>query len=98
MNDVINYLHRHVRPTRPIVHLTQQTLCPGVNLLVRDADCSSPFSSKFKNALNLDRLCGLVIRIPGYRSRGPAFDSRALPDFLSSSGSETGSTQPREDN
>jgi hypothetical protein len=37
-----------------------------------------------------DRLCGLVVRVPGYRTRGP--------DFLSSSGSETGSTQPREYN
>jgi hypothetical protein len=41
-----------------------------------------------------DRLCGLVIRVPGYRSRGPGFP--ALPDFLRSSGSETGPTQPRE--
>jgi hypothetical protein len=32
-----------------------------------------------------DRLCGLI-RVPGYRSRGPT-----LPDFLRSSGSETGS-------
>jgi hypothetical protein len=23
-----------------------------------------------------DRLCGLVVRVPGYRSRGPGFDSR----------------------
>jgi hypothetical protein len=22
-----------------------------------------------------DRLCGLVVRVPGYRSRGPGFDS-----------------------
>jgi hypothetical protein len=22
---------------------------------------------------NLDRLCGLVVRVPGYRSRGPGF-------------------------
>jgi hypothetical protein len=40
-----------------------------------------------------DRLCGLVVRVPGYRSRGPA-----LPDFLRSSGSGTEFTQPREDN
>jgi hypothetical protein len=24
----------------------------------------------------LDRLCGQVVRVPGYRSRGPGFDSR----------------------
>jgi hypothetical protein len=23
----------------------------------------------------VDRLCGLVVRVPGYRSRGPEFDS-----------------------
>jgi hypothetical protein len=44
-----------------------------------------------------DRLCGPVVRVPGYRSevlvRFPA-----LPDFLTSSGSGTGSTQPREYN
>ena len=40
----------------------------------------------------MDRLCGLVVRVSGYRYRGPGF----LPDFLSSSGSGTGSTQPRE--
>jgi hypothetical protein len=43
-----------------------------------------------------DRLCALVVRGPDYR--GPGFDSLALPDFLRSSGSGTGSTQPREDN
>jgi hypothetical protein len=26
----------------------------------------------------LDRLCGLVVTVPGYRSGGPGFDSRAL--------------------
>ena len=43
----------------------------------------------------VDRLCGLVVRVSGYRYRGPGFDPRC-PDFLSSSGSGTGSTQPRE--
>jgi hypothetical protein len=28
-----------------------------------------------------DRLCGLVIRVPGYRSRGPVFDSRRYQIF-----------------
>jgi hypothetical protein len=43
-----------------------------------------------------DRLCGLVVGVAGYRPRGSAFDFCSL-DFLSSTGSGTGSTQPRED-
>jgi predicted DCC family thiol-disulfide oxidoreductase YuxK len=38
--------------------------------------------------------CGLVVRVLDYRSRGPRFDSRALQK--KSSGSGTGSIQPRE--
>jgi hypothetical protein len=44
-----------------------------------------------KNQL-FDRLCGLVVRVPGYKSRGRV-RFPALPDFLRSSGSGTGSTQ-----
>jgi hypothetical protein len=42
----------------------------------------------------VDRLCGLVVRVPSYRSRGPG-SIPGLPDFVKSSGSGTGSTQPR---
>jgi hypothetical protein len=30
---------------------------------------------------DLDRLCGLVVRVPGYRSRGSEFDSRRYQIF-----------------
>jgi hypothetical protein len=57
----------------------------------------------------LDRLCGLVVRVLGYRFGGPGFDSHAIHDFptkkkkkkkkrKTSSGSGTGFTQPREYN
>jgi hypothetical protein len=42
-------------------------------------------------------LCGLVVRVPGYRCGGPGFNSRALQE-KKNSGSGTGSTQPREYN
>jgi hypothetical protein len=29
-----------------------------------------------------DLLCGLMVRVPGYRSRGPRFDSRRYEIFL----------------
>jgi hypothetical protein len=29
----------------------------------------------------VDRLCGLVVRVLGYRFGGPGFDSQALQDF-----------------
>jgi hypothetical protein len=45
-----------------------------------------------------DRLCGLVVRVPGYRSRNPGSIPGATRFFLRSSGSGLGSTQPREDN
>jgi hypothetical protein len=46
--------------------------------------------------LYLDHLCGLVVRVLDYRSGGPG----SIPDTTrkKSSGSGTGSTQPREYN
>jgi hypothetical protein len=46
----------------------------------------------FKGVLSLDRLCDLVVRVPGYRLRGPG----SIPG--STSGSGKGSTQPHEYN
>jgi hypothetical protein len=37
-----------------------------------------------------DRLCGLVVRVLGYRSRGPGFDSRRYQIFWKVVGLEQG--------
>jgi hypothetical protein len=42
----------------------------------------------------LDGPCGLLVRVPGYRSRGPG----SIPGATRSAGSGTGSTQPLEYN
>jgi hypothetical protein len=47
--------------------------------------------------LIIDRLCDLVVRVPGYRSR-VWVRFPVLQDFLRSSGSGTESTQPHEYN
>jgi hypothetical protein len=39
-----------------------------------------------------DRLCGLVVRVHGYRSRGPGFDSRRYQIFWEVVSLERGST------
>jgi hypothetical protein len=57
----------------------------------------SIFHYKIHMDVYVDCLCGLVDRVSGYRSRGLG-SIPALPDFLRSSGSGTGSTQPREYN
>jgi hypothetical protein len=45
--------------------------------------CSTSTSSIFPITFvcTFDRLCGLVVRVPGYRSKGPGFDSRRCQIF-----------------
>jgi hypothetical protein len=48
-------------------------------LLVACLAYSSPFFTKqfsVPEVIIMDRLCGLVVRVPGYRSRGPGFHSQ----------------------
>jgi hypothetical protein len=39
---------------------------------------------------DVDRLCGLIVRVPGYKSRGPGFDSRHYQIFWEVVGLERG--------
>jgi hypothetical protein len=47
--------------------------------------------SKLHKIRNADHLCGLVVRVPDYRSGGPEFDSRALQKEEKIVGLERGS-------
>jgi hypothetical protein len=38
--------------------------------------CGKPAAKENPLESPVDRLCGLVVRVPGYRSRGPGIDSR----------------------
>jgi hypothetical protein len=67
----------------------------------REVDGRMEYISKKYNSvlvLSLDRLCGLVVRVSWLKIQMFRVGFPAVPDFLRSSGSGTGSTQPREDN
>jgi hypothetical protein len=61
----------------------QSILCITVIIIIIIIISSSSSSSS-------DRLCGLVVRVSGYRSRGPGFDSRRYHIFLEVVGLERG--------
>jgi hypothetical protein len=70
--------------------------CIHKNLVFNSVFFVSSFT--FISLMNLinssDKVFGLVVRVSGYRFRSPG----ATRFFLRSSGSGTGSTQPRDDN
>jgi hypothetical protein len=45
----------------------------------------------------IDRLCGMVVRLPGCRQRGPGFDSWRCQVFWVAVGLERGQLSPCED-
>jgi hypothetical protein len=71
-----------------------RALSPG-DLILRSLAKLTDVADEYSACI--DRLCGLVVRVLDYRSRGPGFDSWALPE-KKNNGSGTGSTQPREYN
>jgi hypothetical protein len=59
------------------------TFCTGILVYRRGPEyftVKSPMKC-IMNVLQMDRLCGLVVRVPGYRSRGSVFDSRRYQIF-----------------
>jgi hypothetical protein len=55
-----------------------------INMVSNYTDCPR------MSAHILNRLCGLVVRVSGYRSRGPEFDSRRFQIFWEAAGLERG--------
>jgi hypothetical protein len=62
---------------------------------IKDIDCSNYLKTVIHRH---DRLCGLVVRVLGYRSGGPGSIPGTTRKKIKSGGSGTGSTQPREYN
>jgi hypothetical protein len=53
-----------------------------INYLLRKAPIKKKMEVKIIKIRDPhDRLCGLVVRVSGYRSRGPGFDSRPYQIF-----------------
>jgi hypothetical protein len=46
--------------------------------------------NKYRNSKYKNRVCGLVVRVPGYTSKGPGFDSRRYQAFWEIIGLERG--------
>jgi hypothetical protein len=67
-----------------------------VNMIINSWDPQTDGNFfKFLTSWMTDRLCGLVVRVPGYRSRSPG----SIPgpnNFLRNSENGIDSTQPRE--
>jgi hypothetical protein len=64
---------------------------PGYRFVICDS-CGVQIQLKYVMQKKVNRFCGLVVMVSGYRSRGPG-SIPELPDFLRSSGSH-----PREYN
>ena len=55
-------------------------LCPDMKIPVMEVDMYFEYLISFILS-GVDRLCGLVVRVSGYRYRGPGFDPRRYQIF-----------------
>jgi hypothetical protein len=89
----------HTSGFQPLCHIMKQILLPATAVeLCSKFDKFKPYCICKDISSLSDRLCGLVVRVCGYRSRGPGSIPGATRFLLRSTGSETGPTQPREYN
>ena len=65
------------------MYLSNTTLFDGIYIYIYKLRGLSPHA-------NYDRLCGLVVRVSGYRYRGPGFDPRRYRIFWVVVGLERG--------
>jgi hypothetical protein len=70
-------------------HLTSLIFSSILQSVPRSSKWSFPFRSD-QSSVSIDCLCGLVVRVPGYRSRGTRFDSRHYQIFWEVVGLEWG--------
>jgi hypothetical protein len=78
-----------LKTVRPIFHSTLQLhiLYAKFDLLIGKIKFFIYILKSHRSTLSYlispvhDRLCGLVVRVPGYRSRGPGFDSQRYQIF-----------------
>jgi hypothetical protein len=75
---------------RMVLELSAQDMLQNLHFLGSFSAYFPYFERKYKSILMRDRLCGLVVTVPGYRSRYPGFDSRRSQIFWEVVGLERG--------
>jgi hypothetical protein len=77
-------------------HVEVSNRFAALEVLDAEVEINSAWETIRQNIkITADNLCGLVICVPGYRSRGPGFDSRRYQIFYEVVALE-GSIQPRD--
>jgi hypothetical protein len=69
-----------------------------IEVVFRVTMCVTKIKLKYALIVPIDSLCGLVVRVLGYRSGDPGSIPGTTKKKENSSGSGTGSTRPREYN
>ena len=71
----------HINPLTPNDHYSVRTAPLTSKRCILYIYSTNIGSEYFKHGIDSDRLCGLVVRVSGYRYRGPGFDPRRYQIF-----------------